>query len=191
MLQRLKPASNPRQLRRRLLLSLCALLALTSVSPVLAQQPADSASEEDYSKEPDLIAKARSLGNFKTLIAAADAADLIQTLSEDGPYTLFAPSDAAFKRLPKDMLDRLMTDKPMLRQLLLYHVVRGRQRARTVIASDSFDTLADSGLKRKDQAGLHFIDSSRILQTDIQARNGVIHEIDKVLLPPGFAYPLE
>jgi len=126
-------------------------------------------------------------GNFKTLVAATQAAGLVETLNTKGPFTVFAPTDDAFAKLPKGTVDSLLKDIPKLTAILKYHVVEGKVPASDVVQHPKLTTLQGQDLKI-DAAKWHLhksvkVNDANILKADVQADNGVIHVIDKVLLP--------
>jgi len=126
-------------------------------------------------------------GNFKTLVAATKAAGLVETLNTKGPFTVFAPTDDAFAKLPKGTVDSLLKDIPKLTAILTYHVVEGKVPASDVVQHPKLTTLQGQDLKI-DAAKWHLhksvkINDANILKADIKADNGLIHVIDKVLLP--------
>ncbi|RPI37228.1 MAG: fasciclin domain-containing protein [Methanoregulaceae archaeon] len=124
-------------------------------------------------------------GRFKTLVAAVKAAKLDGTLSGPGPFTVFAPTDDAFKKLPAGTVESLLKDpQGKLKQILLYHVVSGAHMAAEVVKTKSLKTLQGGDLAvtvTKDGA---FVNKAKIIITDIKPDNGVCHAIDSVLLPP-------
>ncbi|MDQ3233935.1 MAG: fasciclin domain-containing protein, partial [Pseudobdellovibrionaceae bacterium] len=120
---------------------------------------------------------------FSTLKAALEKADLVSVL-EKGEYTVFAPTNEAFAKIPAEALNALLNDKAALTRVLLYHVVPGTLKADKVLASKDLLTANEFGLKVAANKDGAFINSSRIINTDIVANNGVIHAIDTVLLPP-------
>ena len=122
-------------------------------------------------------------GGFNTLVAALDAADLVETLSGDGTFTVFAPTDDAFAALPEGMLEGLLADTESLTQILLYHVVGDVVMADTVVTLDEAETLEGSKVEIEVVDGKVFVNDSQVTSTDIEASNGVIHVIDKVLVP--------
>jgi transforming growth factor-beta-induced protein len=124
-------------------------------------------------------------GRFTTLVAAVQAADLVETLSSDGPFTVFAPTDDAFAALPEGTVDALLADIPTLTNILLYHVVPGSVMAADVVELSSADTAAGIPVMIKVEDGNVFINEAQVIITDIEASNGVIHVIDSVILPPG------
>jgi uncharacterized surface protein with fasciclin (FAS1) repeats len=126
-------------------------------------------------------------GNFKTLVAATKAAGLVETLNTKGPYTVFAPTDDAFAKLPKGTVESLLKDIPKLTAILTYHVIEGAVPASDVVQHKKLTTLQGKDLK-VDAAKWHLhksvkINDANILKADIEADNGIIHVIDKVLLP--------
>lgn len=170
-------------------LSLVALLALTGPGPAVAGGCSSSKAHAKATKaswatpaRPDIVDTAAAAGSFNTLIAAVKAADLVDTLRGEGPFTVFAPTDEAFAKLPKGTVEGLLADPEALRSVLTYHVVPGelkaeeiadRRRARTVQGSRV--TFADQGWS---------VNGATIVKSDIRAANGVIHVIDTVILPP-------
>lgn len=131
----------------------------------------------------DVIEAARSAGSFRTLLAAIEAAGLTDTLRGDGPFTVFAPTDEAFGKLPKNALDVLLKDKAKLASVLTYHVVSGKVMAADVVKLKDAKTVQGQSVKIDASAGVK-VNGSKVLKTDVPATNGVIHVIDAVLLPP-------
>ncbi len=121
---------------------------------------------------------------FETLVAALTAAELVDDLSGDGPFTVFAPTDDAFAALPEGALDGLLADIPALTDVLLYHVVAGKLLAADVIAETTLTTLQGDELTVRIEGDSVYINDALVILTDIEASNGVIHVIDAVLLPP-------
>ena len=140
----------------------------------------------DHHKKKDIVDTAVSNGNFKTLAAALTAAGLIDTLKGDGPFTVFAPNDEAFAKLPKGTVESLLKpeNKEKLINILTYHVVSGKVPAKVAVTLDKATAINKQDIKvKKKKAGL-FLNKSKVIATDINASNGIIHVIDKVLLPP-------
>ena len=134
----------------------------------------------------DIVETAQSAGDFGTLIQAVTAADLAETLKGDGPFTVFAPTDAAFAALPEGKLDDLLKpeNKDELVKVLSYHVVSGKVTAADLAGKmSSFKTLEGSEVKIDSAGRVAQINKAAIKQPDIMASNGVIHVIDKVILP--------
>jgi uncharacterized surface protein with fasciclin (FAS1) repeats len=133
----------------------------------------------------DIIVTAKSAGTFKTLIAALDAADKTKILQEEGPYTVFAPNDEAFAKLPAGTLDDLLKpeNKKKLGKILTYHVLKGK-----VMAADVKTMMAKTAngaeLDIKVTGDTVMVNNAKVLKTDVVASNGVIHVIDTVLMPP-------
>jgi uncharacterized surface protein with fasciclin (FAS1) repeats len=129
----------------------------------------------------DIIDTAVSAGNFTTLVTAIEAAGLVDALKGKGPYTVFAPTDEAFAKVPKADLDALLKDKEKLAAVLTYHVVPGKVMAKNVKAGDA-PTVNGKSLKITTNNGV-MVNDAMVTATDIEATNGVIHVIDSVLLP--------
>jgi uncharacterized surface protein with fasciclin (FAS1) repeats len=129
----------------------------------------------------DIVDTAVSAGNFKTLATALQAAGLIDTLKGKGPFTVFAPTDAAFAKIPKAQLDALLADKAKLTSVLTYHVVPGTVMSKDVKAG-SVKTVQGSSLTVSTMGGVK-VNNANVTSVDIVADNGVIHVIDTVVLP--------
>lgn len=129
----------------------------------------------------DIVDTAVAAGNFKTLATALQAAGLIDTLKGPGPFTVFAPTDAAFAKIPKDQLDALLKDKAKLSAVLTYHVVAGKVMAKDVKAGKA-KTVQGSELTLATTGGV-MVDNAKVVTADVAADNGVIHVIDTVLMP--------
>lgn len=131
----------------------------------------------------DIVDTAVSAGNFKTLAAALEAAGLIETLKGAGPFTVFAPTDEAFAKLPAGTVEALLKDKQKLTQILLYHVVPGSVMAKDVVKLRSAKTAQGTSVAIKVASGNVMVDKAKVIKTDIAATNGVIHVIDTVIIP--------
>lgn len=129
----------------------------------------------------DIVDTAANAGEFKTLAAALDKAGLVETLRGKGPFTVFAPTDAAFAKVPKEQLDALLADKQKLAAVLTYHVVPGTVMAKDVKAG-KVKTVQGAELTLSTGGGVK-VDGANVVKTDIVADNGVIHVIDSVVLP--------
>ncbi|KRB30410.1 fasciclin domain-containing protein [Acidovorax sp. Root70] len=129
----------------------------------------------------DIVDTAVKAGNFKTLVAAVQAAGLVDTLKGPGPFTVFAPTDEAFAKIPKATLDGLLADKAALAKVLTYHVVPGKVMAKDVKAG-KVKTVQGQELTVSTSMGV-MVDQSKVIATDVAASNGVIHAIDTVLMP--------
>ncbi len=133
----------------------------------------------------DIVATAISAGSFKTLVAAVQAAGLVETLQGAGPFTVFAPNDEAFAKVPKATLDALLADKAKLAAVLTYHVVAGKVMAADAIKLDGKEAATVNGqnFKITVKDGGVMVDNAKVIATDIPCSNGVIHVIDAVILP--------
>jgi transforming growth factor-beta-induced protein len=131
-----------------------------------------------------IVDVATEAGNFTTLLEAAQVAGLVDTLSGEGPYTVFAPTDEAFAAVDPATLDALLADPEALADVLLYHVVPGEVYAADVVTLDSATTAQGSDVSITVDGDTVMINDATVTATDIQASNGVIHVIDSVLLPP-------
>nr|MCU0465690.1 fasciclin domain-containing protein [Anaerolineae bacterium] len=141
--------------------------------------------EEEAAAPGTIVDIAVADGRFTTLVAAVTAADLVDTLSGEGPFTVFAPTDDAFAALPEGTLDALLADIPALTDILLYHVVSGTVLAETVVTLESATTVQGSDVTISVVDGSVFLNGDvQVIITDIVASNGVIHVIDAVLIPP-------
>lgn len=135
----------------------------------------------------DIVATAIAAGQFKTLATALTAADLVKTLQGEGPFTVFAPTDEAFKKLPAGALEALLADKEALKQVLLFHVVPGNVKAADVVKLEKAKTAQGSDVTIKVEDGKVRVNGALVTKTDIAASNGTIHVIDTVILPPAVA----
>lgn len=169
------------QTRPRLALTVFAL-TLGFIAGISAPAAADHHKKMSEGKK-DLVDTAKSAGGFETLLTAAKAAGLVDTLKGDGPLTVFAPTDKAFDALPDGALEALLNDKQALREVLLLHVVPGKQMAGKVVKSDLLPTAYGQPIYINASDGGVKVDSASVVKTDVKASNGVIHVIDKVLLP--------
>jgi uncharacterized surface protein with fasciclin (FAS1) repeats len=130
----------------------------------------------------DIVDTAVSAGSFTTLVAAVKAAGLVDTLKGAGPFTVFAPTDEAFAKLPAGTVEALLKDIPKLKKILTYHVVAGKVMAADVVKLKSAKTVEGSEVKIDATNGVK-INDSKVVTPDVAADNGVIHIIDAVLLP--------
>ncbi len=133
----------------------------------------------------DIVDTAVKAGSFNTLVTAVKAAGLVEVLKGDGPFTVFAPTDAAFAKLPAGTVEALLADKAKLAQILTYHVVPGRLEAKDVVNKDRLKTVQGSNLSISTSPKGAMVDAANIVQTDIVTKNGIIHVIDTVVLPSG------
>jgi uncharacterized surface protein with fasciclin (FAS1) repeats len=135
----------------------------------------------------DVVDKAIASGSFKTLAKALDAAGLVTTLKGAGPFTVFAPTDEAFAKLPNGTLETLLKpeNKETLRRILTYHVVPGKVMAADVVKLQSAKAVSGDTITVKVQDGVVHVDNATVTSADVIASNGVIHVIDSVILPKG------
>jgi uncharacterized surface protein with fasciclin (FAS1) repeats len=156
--------------------SIVAVLALTlAAGGALFAAPAPA--------DENIVEIAAGAGNFETLVAAVQAAGLVETLSGDGPFTVFAPTDEAFAKLPEGTIEALLADKEKLTAILTYHVVPGKVMASDVVNLSSAATVNGQNISIKVWDGKVMIDNATVTTADIEASNGVIHVIDTVILP--------
>jgi len=160
---------------------------LTAVMSLALSQSAFAGSHEKAESAKmaapgDIVAVAVGAGSFDTLVTALEVASLVETLQGEGPYTVFAPTDAAFAKIPKADLDALLADKEKLTAVLTYHVVAGKVMAADVVELDSARTVQGESITIATEGGVT-LDGAKVVQTDIAASNGVIHVIDTVILP--------
>lgn len=130
----------------------------------------------------DIVDTAISAGNFKTLVKAVQEAGLVDTLKGKGPFTVFAPTDEAFAKLPPDALAALLNDKQKLAQVLTYHVVAGQVKSADV-KPGAVKTVEGQSLKISTKGNVVMVNNAKVTGVDIMASNGVIHVIDTVMLP--------
>lgn len=131
---------------------------------------------------PTIVDIAVQAGSFNTLVQAVQAAGLVETLSGEGPFTVFAPTDEAFAQIPQDMLQAVLANKEQLTAILTYHVVPGKLMAADVVRSSQLQTVQGQSITVSTEGGVK-VDDANVVQTDIEADNGVIHVIDKVIMP--------
>lgn len=157
-------------------------LAVLAVSAVLAVAAPSSV----QAQEKDIVETAVAAGSFKTLAKLLTDAGLIETLKGPGPFTVFAPTDDAFAKVPAATLEALSKDKAKLKNVLLYHVVAGKVPAAEALklAGKGAKTVEGSEAKISVMGGTPMINNAHIIKTDIMAKNGIIHVIDAVMLPP-------
>jgi len=158
-----------------------AFAALAASAVLLAQSSPVNAGDCD---KPDIVETAVSADGFNTLVAAVQAAGLVEALKGKGPFTVFAPTDKAFKALPEGTLESLLKEenKDKLVSILKYHVVSGKVMAKDVMKIESAETLNGKTVSINTDDGV-MINKSNVIKADIACGNGVIHVIDAVLLP--------
>jgi transforming growth factor-beta-induced protein len=168
------------------LVAACAPAAtpIPTPAPTATPRPAPTATPEPAPQ--DIVDIAAGDGRFTTLVAAVQAAGLVDTLKGDGPFTVFAPTDDAFAKLPAGTIDELLKpeNKQALTDILLYHVVAGKVMASDVVKLNSATTVLGKDVTIKVDMGNVYINDAKVIITDIEAANGVIHVIDTVILPP-------
>ncbi len=139
--------------------------------------------EEKEMDQKNIVETAVSAGSFKTLVTALKAAELVETLSGKGPFTVFAPTDDAFAKLPEGTVEALLQDKEKLTAILTYHVVPGNVKAADVMKLNSAKTVNGQMVTIKVMDGNVMVDEAKVIKADILCSNGVIHVIDTVILP--------
>ncbi len=173
----------------------CSTAAAPSASPAdapvpspastTATAPSAAPSPSAAAMATDIVQTATEAGSFSTLLTAVEAAGLVETLQGEGPYTVFAPTDAAFAALPAGTLEGLLADKEALKKVLLYHVVSGAVSSDQVVGLTSADSVEGSPIAIAVKDGMVYLnDGAKVVTADVMASNGVIHVIDQVILPP-------
>ena len=132
----------------------------------------------------DIVDTAVSAGNFNTLVAAVKAAGLVDTLKGAGPFTVFAPTDEAFAKLPPGTVDALLKDPEKLKKILTYHVVAGKVMAADVVKLKTAKTVEGAPVKIMVKGDAVMVNNAKVVKADIVCDNGVIHVIDTVIMPP-------
>lgn len=142
-----------------------------------------SSTDAAYSK--DIVDTAVSAGSFNTLVQALKAADLVTTLKGEGPFTVFAPTDDAFAKLPSGTLNDLLRpeNKAKLQSILTYHVVAGKVKSQKAAMMSSAKTVNGSTFKIRSENGALMVDNAKVIKADIMSSNGIIHVIDTVIIP--------
>lgn len=135
------------------------------------------------SSKKDIVTIAVESGKFSTLAKALTETGLVDALKGEGPFTVFAPTDEAFAKLPKGTIEALLKDKDALKKILLYHVVSGKVTSKQVVKLNKAETLSGQNIKIQITDGTVMINDSKVTTADVMASNGVIHIIDTVLLP--------
>lgn len=136
-----------------------------------------------YGKKADIVDTAIEAGSFSTLVTAVKEAGLVDTLKGEGPFTVFAPTDEAFAKIPADKLNALLADKDALTRVLTYHVVSGKVMAADVVNMASAKSVEGSMITIANDGSGVMVDNAKVVQTDIETSNGVIHVIDSVIMP--------
>lgn len=141
-----------------------------------------SSSNMGMAPDKDIVDTAVAAGSFTTLVVAIQEAGLVDTLKGEGPFTVFAPTDEAFAKIPDDQLQALLADKEALTAVLTYHVVSGKVMAKDVVNLTSAKTVQGSSIDIDTSNGVT-VDGAKVIKTDVMASNGVIHVIDTVIMP--------
>ncbi len=146
---------------------------------------ATAAFAADKGGPKDIVDTAVAAGKFNTLAKALQAAGLVETLKGNGPFTVFAPTDEAFAKLPAGTVDELLKpeNKEKLTKILTYHVVSGKVTSKEVVKLNEAKTVNGEEVKIKTKGGKVFVNNAQVISPDVKASNGVIHVIDSVLLP--------
>ncbi|MFZ5787954.1 MAG: fasciclin domain-containing protein [Acidobacteriota bacterium] len=158
-------------------------IAALSVVAALTLVPLANAGGSYGAPKANIVETAMSAGSFTTLVTALKAAGLDEALAGRGPFTVFAPTDDAFKKLPAGTVEGLLKDIPKLKSILLYHVVAGEVMAKDVVTLDSAKTLQGTNVKIATKGAAVMVNDATVAKADIKASNGVIHVIDTVILP--------
>ena len=160
-----------------------ALVAIAAMAVPGIASGSGTPSAGTAAAKPDIVETAVAAGKFETLASLLKRAGLVRTLQGRGPFTVFAPTDAAFAKVPKSTLDALAKDKAKLRAVLLLHVAKGRLPASKVARRSSVKTLNGQSLRIRVRGSKVTVGAARVLTPDVGASNGVIHVINKVLIP--------
>ena len=161
-------------------IALIAALALAIPTAALAAP----APEATTAPKQNIVGTAAAAGSFTTLLTLAKQAGLVGALSGPGKLTVFAPTDAAFKKVPRATLAKLGKDRALLRRVLLYHVVKGSVPAAKVVGLRSAKTLAGPSVRIRVTGKTVRVNTARVVKADVKATNGIIHVVDRVLIPP-------
>jgi len=171
---------------KRLIFALTLILGLAA-TPVFAHcgscGSGPTQAKAAVAAEADIVDIAVAAGSFNTLVAAVKAAGLVDTLKSDGPFTVFAPTDDAFAKLPAGTVENLLANPEKLKAILLYHVVPGKVTADKVTGLSEATTAEGSDIKISVVDGAVKINNATVIKADVMASNGVIHVIDTVLIP--------
>ena len=160
--------------------TISALVAALAIAVAVAVGPAAAGGQD----QRNIVGTAAASGQFDTLATLLSKAGLVKTLQQKGPYTVFAPTDAAFAKVPKATVDALLANKAKLRAVLLYHVVAGKVTAAQVTQMRSAETASGKRVRIRVSGSNVFVNRSKVTRADVMASNGVIHVINQVLIPP-------
>ncbi len=169
---------SPTRLVRGVAISFSLLLATAAMTATVGTRPAEAQAPRD------IVDTAVAAGQFGTLAKALGAGNLVDTLKGPGPFTVFAPTDAAFAKVPADALNQTLANQQLLRSVLTYHVTGGKLTAADLASRGQVASVQGGALTISTQGGAK-VNGVSIVQADIQASNGIIHVIDTVLTPPG------
>ena len=172
-----------RTLRHRPTLALALGLVIAG-SALAGSAAARDSGDKPRSPSKNIVETAVGAGSFKTLVSLVGQAGLADTLASGGTFTVFAPTDAAFAKVPQETLSALAADPQQLKAVLLYHVAKGELRARKVVKRKSIKTLNGARVKVRVKRRAVKVNNARVVKANVGASNGVIHVIDRVLLPP-------
>jgi uncharacterized surface protein with fasciclin (FAS1) repeats len=159
-------------------------LILAAVTAIFATGASASAQQAGASQEADIVDTAVAAGSFDTLATLLQRAGLVDALKAEGPFTVFAPTDSAFAKVPKNKLNALLRNRRKLRRVLLYHVAAGQLEAADVVQRWSIRTLNGRKVRVRVMDSNVFLNRAQVVTPDVMASNGVIHVIDRVLIPP-------
>jgi uncharacterized surface protein with fasciclin (FAS1) repeats len=172
-----------RSIRSTLTLAAVTAVAVAAAGPSASASVPSQVNVGPASAKQDIVATATATGKFKTLTSLLKQAGLAGTLQGKGSYTVFALTDAAFAKVPKETLQALGKDKAKLRSVLLYHVAKGKLTAAKVVKRDSVKTLNGQSVRIRVSGDKVTVGGARVTMPDVTASNGVIHVINKVLIP--------
>ena len=176
--------TDGKDMKMRRIRATIALLAVAALATAAAGATAAASTTSKSEGDKNIVQTALAAGQFNTLASLLTKAGLVETLSTSGPYTVFAPTDAAFAKVPKATLDALAENPAQLKSVLLYHVVLGRVTAMDVVKLDSAKTLEGRSLPISVAGTSVKVGTATVVTPDVTASNGVIHVIDSVLIPP-------
>jgi uncharacterized surface protein with fasciclin (FAS1) repeats len=168
--------------KRNMIKKIALMTSVFLMGLAFAVVPVSAAGSASNTPSKDIVDTAVGAGSFTTLVQAVQAAGLVDVLKGDGPFTVFAPTDEAFAKLPAGTLESLLKDKAKLTAVLTYHVVPGKQMASDVVSVSELKTVQGQALKVAASDGVK-IDDANVVKTDILCSNGVIHVIDSVVIP--------
>ncbi|MET0510809.1 MAG: fasciclin domain-containing protein [Thermoleophilaceae bacterium] len=169
---------------RKFILPILALVAVLAMAAVAVGGNDSTSRPASKAPKKNIVETAVGAGKFDTLVSLVQSSGLAETLSGKGPYTVFAPTDRAFEKVPAETLKALGNDRKALRRVLLYHVADGRYSAARVASKRSIPTLAGPRVQVQVRKGGVRVGGARVVMPNVRASNGVIHAINRVLIPP-------